>query len=737
MLRMSTGKAAEAASGNPAETPSSLAACNPADKRGRLATRTHVTKHEGAAAGKPAEKCSKLAARKPAGKRGSSPPGNAAAKRSSSSAGQAAETRSASATRQPAKERSKSASGKPAEEHDTLAACKPAGNSGSSAPCMSGEQRSSSATHKPAQRRNSLAPSRAGKKRSLLAARKPAKKRSNMALLMSTTQRNSSAAHKRAGQSSIVAAHKPAEQSDRPAPRTPAEKPAASAARKPAQKRSRSVAASAAAAPTPAKRRHTQGARPAPGSASRRKAATAVVQADPLADPVAPAPATLTVPAALPSEPERPSVPHADTTLVGTKGAGQSGFQPLSSVSTAHPMAPVLGGLPVNPFNLARAAAEQATAWQHMPAVQRASAVKRLPQTRRRLGAGHEWRVRRRAAPPINAESTPIIVVSLAARAAREQHAAETASEGTAEPSGRQSDQKTAAPQQEPLLDTEGRASADGAEPQMPAAMSNSDEGGAAAAAGSEAGQKRAACLPSSPPADDGRDEERISHEPGGQPALQPVSAPDVVFLHMPVVSKSDPGRCTKAQDAAPVLEHAACREGAPPVDVGPAALKRARQPAQRRSRKAGKQPRPAAAHIAQTRFSAAAAALAPASALGSQDAGDVPAAGPMAGGAPAAEGGDAAQRTASQWWSLAHADGAGEAPASARRLSAPEQAAARAGCYWLHPPWLADHPPQPHLQVVEVLPGTAASSRAAQAVCHDSWLELRSSRWCICSGRA
>jgi len=33
-------------------------------------------------------------------------------------------------------------------------------------------------------------------------------------------------------------------------------------------------------------------------------------------------------------------------------------------------------------------------------------------------------------------------------------------------------------------------------------------------------------------------------------------------------------------------------------------------------------------------------------------------------------------------------------------RLSPHEQAAARARCYWLHPPWMTDHPPPPHLQV-------------------------------------
>ena len=41
-----------------------------------------------------------------------------------------------------------------------------------------------------------------------------------------------------------------------------------------------------------------------------------------------------------------------------------------------------------------------------------------------------------------------------------------------------------------------------------------------------------------------------------------------------------------------------------------------------------------------------------------------------------------------------------GNATDALHRLSLRQQAAARAGCYWLHPPWMADHPPPPHLQV-------------------------------------
>ena len=41
-----------------------------------------------------------------------------------------------------------------------------------------------------------------------------------------------------------------------------------------------------------------------------------------------------------------------------------------------------------------------------------------------------------------------------------------------------------------------------------------------------------------------------------------------------------------------------------------------------------------------------------------------------------------------------------GNAMGASDLLSLQQQAAAGAECYWLHPPWMADHPPPPHLQV-------------------------------------
>jgi len=57
-----------------------------------------------------------------------------------------------------------------------------------------------------------------------------------------------------------------------------------------------------------------------------------------------------------------------------------------------------------------------------------------------------------------------------------------------------------------------------------------------------------------------------------------------------------------------------------------------------------------------------------------------------------------------------------GNATIALRRLSLHEQAAAQARCYWLHPPWMADHPPPPHLQVRHT---SEARRRPARVPCH------------------